>query len=97
MPRLEEWSTGIYCNTDMYTPPEHNKCLRGRVYDHPKMPDGSFVKTSPFVCVNGNIAQTTNTSYELGEPNPDFVQWCKDKGCHVPTKEEPFKCHKSQS
>ena len=78
-----------------YTAPEQMEILlQGIVYDHPKFQDGDKIVSSRIIKVNGPIITTkSGTVYHLGKPNPKFVQWCKDRGCHVPTKQEPIKLH----
>lgn len=54
--------------------------------------DGERIETAPVVGFDGKYALLLNGGrVELGEPKPDYLQFCKDAGCHVPTKEEPFK------
>lgn len=54
--------------------------LKGTVFDHPKKRDGQTVRTS--VCVhldcNKRVAATkSGTLYELGTPDPDWIEWLK--------------------
>jgi hypothetical protein len=90
---MENWSvTGDY---DEYTPPElRHHYLQGNVYGHPKHKDGNYLHSSFIVNVIGRTVETNNTTYKLGQPDPEFVEWCKAQGCHVPTEEEPIKFRK---
>ena len=90
--RLEGWSVSTEL-TDLYKPPETILTfLCGAVYGHSKWDDGHRISTSYIKDVDGNLVTTSSGSvYELGEPDPLFVQWCKDNNLHVPTKEEPIR------
>lgn len=91
MTRLENWA--IVLNTyDPYAPPETQiVVLRGEVYGHPKYADGTLLITTPIKDVVGNTVRTCNTTYILGIPQPEYVEWCKQHNTHVPTVEEPIK------
>jgi hypothetical protein len=53
--------------------------------------DGERIETAPVVGYDGEYILLMNGhKVKLGEPKPSYVQFCKDVGCHVPTKEEPF-------
>lgn len=59
--------------------------------------DGERIETAPVVGFDGEYVLLTNgNKVKLGEPKPDYVQFCKDAGCHVPTKEKPFLAITSQ-
>lgn len=91
---LENWSIS-YSNTEvnLYTAPETlQRCLSGEVYDHTTIPNGSHIKTSTIKGIESNkIITSTGSIYELGTPNPDYVEWCKNNAYHIPTKENPIK------
>jgi hypothetical protein len=62
------------------------------VYGKPGFPDGSEVVTSGIVETNGaQVTTRTGSVYTLGEPKPEYVEWCRERGCHVPTPEKPIK------
>jgi hypothetical protein len=89
---LERWA--VEAQGSPYTAPEAwILCLRGRVYGHPSKTDGKNIVTSPIEAPGEEVGTvvTKNTIYNLGEPHPDYVDWCKQNGHHVPTKEEPIK------
>lgn len=97
MVKLEDWAVGVEPKDyNPYTPIEHQHTrLSGLVYEHALHKDGKRVKTSRILKVDGNVVETeSGTLYELGECNKDYVEWCKQYGCHVPTKEEPILCKK---
>ena len=92
--KLEKWRVVSYDPTkNPYQPPESILVfLNGCVYNHSKFEDGKNIATSLIKKVDGNLITTSNGSvYELGEPHPEYVEWCELVGCHVPTKEEPIK------
>ncbi|MHC4297965.1 MAG: hypothetical protein ACYS7Y_11730 [Planctomycetota bacterium] len=90
--RIENWSV-FGANADPYQAPETQRVyLQGEVYGHPRFTDGEFVYTSHVVSVDGPVVTTKSGSvYTLGEPKPDYVEWCRETGCHVPTQDEPIK------
>ncbi len=90
--RLEDWS--IKCRSaSPYTPPElMGQKVSGAVYGSRWFKDGERITTSVILRVDGSQIQTASGSlYYLGEPSEDYVRWCLEQGCHVPTPEEPIK------
>lgn len=79
MAKLENWS--LVTDGDFYQPPE---CmvfhLQGEVVGHPGHEDGKKVTTSSIKELNieGRVASTRNTTYELGTPNPLWVEYLKE-------------------
>lgn len=58
-------------------------CMSGKVYGHPRFPDGKQVTTSTITDYDWDMrwVQTTNTKYALiGPPNQEWVDWCKENG-----------------
>lgn len=93
-PRIENWS--VRTEPNPYLPPELRSIrLNGDVTGHPLWPDQNLT-TSAVQEVNGRIVRTFSREYELGEPSPEYVQWCKDNGCHVPTAECPILLKQSE-
>lgn len=92
--RLENWS--VCGGGNPYYPPEATKkYLKGDVYGHPRCEDGKNVTTSHIVNIDGNkVTTSSGTVYELGKPDCEFIKWCVEYGCHVPTPKEPIKDHK---
>jgi hypothetical protein len=83
--RLEQWSCIPSLRGSVYAPPI--MLLRGR------NSDGEFIRTSSIDKINGNVITTLSGSvYELGDPAPEYVEFCKQQGCRIPTPEEPIKC-----
>ena len=91
--RLEEWSVSYDAETDPYRPPETKRpFLCGAVYGHSKQQDGHRISTSYIEKVDGNLITTSSGSvYELSDPDPLYVDWCKKHNIGVPTKEQPIK------
>lgn len=91
--RLENWALE-FRESDLYSPPECQAiCLTGEIYGDSRHEDGKRIITSNIVDVNGNIVITKHSQYQLGDPHPDYVKWCKDQGYRVPTKEQPIVLH----
>ena len=92
MYKLEQWSVSI---SNPYLPPEaQSSHLSGKVYGHPRFDDGYEITTSAIVKTEKRVVTTkTGSMYELGEPDPQYVEWCRKQGCHVPSEEEPIKIH----
>ena len=88
--RIENWS--VVASRDPYAAPECQvRRLSGKVFGHPRFADGVQCTTSRIKKVNGNQVTTRNGSvYTLGEPAASFVEWCREKGCHVPTPKTPI-------
>ena len=90
--RLENWSVVSNCSSP-YIPPEAQwSFLSGRVYGHHRFTDGEKVTTSRMVKIEGNLITTSKgTIYKLGEPKPEYIEWCEVNGHHIPTEKEPIK------
>jgi hypothetical protein len=87
--RLENWA--ITSVGGEYDPPEcRRRQIQGCVYDHPTRPDGEYIRTSDVRAIEGCEVTTRNSVYTLGEPDPKYVEWCRQNGCHVPTPEQPI-------
>jgi hypothetical protein len=83
---LEKWSTCIVPQSP-YLPPEvQGMVLKGYVEG-----DEKEIRTSPIISIDGSRVETMNTVYILGEPDKHFIEFCKEAGCHVPTKDEPIR------
>lgn len=89
--KIERWLTTVEGNP--YLPPEAQEMrLYGNLPNgHPQNAERKTVLTSGVQSVTGNVVETYNTLYILGEPNPEFVKFCQENGCYVPTKEVPIK------
>lgn len=79
MPRLENWK--IQTNQDGYKAPERVKIwLVGYVFDHFQHVDNTFIQTTRIIDINFVLrrAQTrTGTIYDLGVPDPEWIEWLK--------------------
>ena len=91
--RIENWR--VIGTEDPYCPPERmSLSISGEVYGNPEFPDGLGVTTSYVKSINGSQVTTHSGSvYTLGEPNAEYVEWCRENGCHVPTSETPIKVY----
>jgi len=88
--RLENWL--VTGTADPYLSPElQRKQISGEVYGHPTRPNGRRILTSAILRIDGNVITTGNSVYTLGEPDPVYVEWCRENGHHVPTPEQPIK------
>lgn len=87
---IVKWS--ITTRSEPYAAPEcMRQFIQGNVYDHPRFADGHRVTTSAIKRVEGPYVETESGSlYAMGEPDPDYVDWCREQGHHIPTREEPI-------
>ena len=71
--KLENWSI-CTPKVNPFTAPELiPQCLQGNVYGHPRFRDGEFVISSRIVGIKENLILTySGSTYELGEPDPDY-------------------------
>lgn len=79
MPRLENWSV---IGTCPYDPPEMQQTLlAGEVFGREGIEDGERIRTSRLVEAHGRTIKTaTGTTYILGSPAKDYVDWMKKNG-----------------
>jgi hypothetical protein len=64
------------------------------VFHISKFDDGKRITTSYVIAINGieiKIKTYSGSTYRLGQPDPKYVDWCRENGHHVPTPEEPIK------
>jgi hypothetical protein len=86
MPLLEKWS--LTTDPDLYLAPEmHTKRLHGTLVGDSRLSptdgkplEGREVTTSSITALDlkNRTAQTRNTFYNLGEPDPEFAMWTKE-------------------
>ena len=86
MPKLEKWSVMIFSGP--YTPPEARvQRLHGTLGGDDRLSpssgeplEGKEVTTSRLVSIDlkARTAQTKNTLYELGTPDPEYAAWVKE-------------------
>ena len=61
------------------------RCLRGWVSDHPDLGAGEITTSAVVdIDVENHRAETKNTIYILGAPDPDWFASIKDKGELIP-------------
>jgi len=82
MARLEQWSLVILGDVSGYEAPERlPRAARGRVYEREGFTDGKGVTTSRIVEMGEDYVITrSGTRYDLGEVDPDYVQFLEDNG-----------------
>lgn len=83
MPRIEDWAIiSNASNIGPYAAPEQVKfALRGKVYDHVRLPDGGEIRTSAIESYRDNIVTTkTGSVYHLGTPHKDYMDWLRENG-----------------
>ncbi|MGC2398477.1 MAG: hypothetical protein WA510_01775 [Acidobacteriaceae bacterium] len=75
--RLESWAVVAGAKRGAYEKLRPGNLLLGRAFGHQKIKTGMVIVTSPIVRVDleHNIAETKNTSYQLGEASPEYVAW----------------------
>ncbi len=96
MYKLENWAV-VYKDEYLYEAMElRTAYLTGNVYNHSKYEDGYSIITSAIISVHGNVVTTRHSTYELGEPREDYIEWCKANGHHIPTKEQPILMHETR-
>ncbi len=82
-PSLDHWSVSL-AEADPNHPGDFLYRLRGEIHGHPnpRFSDGQIVDSSPLVLldVTQRVARTKNTVYELGEPDPTFVDFIEKIG-----------------
>ena len=86
---LEEGEVDPYIAPELIRPR-----LQGRVYNHSgRFQDGDFIVTTKVIdkTEDGGIITASGSVYYLQEPDPQYVDWCKEKGLHIPTDKEPIK------
>lgn len=80
MPKLENW-----CLHRKIDRPDR-QYLAGNVYGHPSCYDGENISTSHILHIidHQTVRTASGNTYSLGEPDPKFVEWCKEQGKHIP-------------
>lgn len=79
-PKLEHWAVISEEGEDMAAV-DFKYQLQGEIHGHPnpRFTDGQAITTSTLVALDvaGRTARTKNTVYDLGEPDPTFVDYVK--------------------
>ncbi len=88
--RIENWSLSDWGPYDL---PENQRFkVSGQVFGNPKFFDGDRITTSFLVAVSGcEVSTYSGSVYRLGKPSDDYMEWCRENGCHVPTPDQPIK------
>jgi hypothetical protein len=79
--RLENWAVVESVNVGGYQALQAGNLLVGKVYNHPRIGEGTFIFTSPIVRVDtkSKIVETRNTSYRLGQASSDYKIWTEEQ------------------
>lgn len=81
---LKNWSIVMDNNNPFLAPELRTTRLHGNIYDDEKkrFNDGVPVSTSRLrkLDIKNKVAQTRNTTYQLGEPSEEFVNWLDENG-----------------
>ena len=85
MARLENWFVTKKYPSEYAAPEQGYIVLCGIVYEHPEIKDGSPITTTRLEMLypDGCIAKTKNTSYTLGQPDDDWVEYLHQNGHKV--------------
>jgi hypothetical protein len=79
--KLEDWAVVPSLNKGQYQELRPGNLLVGRAFGHHRIKSGSFIFSSPIVGVDlqNNLAETKNTSYQLGEASHEYKMWSKEQ------------------
>jgi hypothetical protein len=83
MPKLENWSVGVYTSNPYEAPELGRRCLSGDIFGDDRFEDGSHIRTSElqFLCTKTGRATTkSGTDYILGDPDGEWVSWLEQEG-----------------
>jgi hypothetical protein len=79
--RIEEWSVKTLPGQEYMAPEVAVRVLEGRVYGHPRKPDGRMIVTSDLVSAEGRVVKTHSGSvYLLGAIDPKYLAWMRENG-----------------
>jgi hypothetical protein len=78
--RLENWAVVESANLASYHALRAGSLLVGKVFNHPRIGEGTFIFTSPIVQLDKqtNVAETRNTSYRLGKASREYEIWSEE-------------------
>jgi hypothetical protein len=78
--RLENWAVVESANIASYHALRPGSLLVGKVFNHSRIGEGTFIFSSPIVRCDEqtNVAETRNTSYRLGQANRDYKVWAEE-------------------
>lgn len=87
MPRIENWAVGVDNRNPFVAPELRDKYLHGKIYDDEKerFSDGVVISTSSLVEIDlkKKVAKTRNTTYTLGEPSEEYLEWLDSSGMNM--------------
>ena len=87
---IQNWSVCIHPGLSVFMDPAGFKSVQGQCNSRPEL--GPNITTSPVIKIVGRrITTETGSRYVLGKPNPEFVEWCRVNGHHVPSRKHPMK------
>lgn len=73
--RLENWY--VKKGNNPYLAPEVDFVLCGKVFGHPRIQDGTNIRTSrPIKTIDNKVYTTNGNIYELGVISPEYEKWC---------------------
>jgi hypothetical protein len=87
---IENWS--VVTTSEPHVAPElRNASLNGKVYGHPRFPNGHGVVTSQIEEANSRVVRTRSGSlYKLGTPSKTYLDWLQHNGIAY-NEEEPIR------
>jgi hypothetical protein len=79
--RLESWAVVAGTKRGAYEELRPGNLLLGTAFGHQRIKTGMVIFTSPIVHVDleQKIAETRNTSYQLGEPSAEYIAWSRNR------------------
>ena len=84
---LDDWRLVPNGELNPYQAPELRRAtLHGKVTGHPFHDDGTYVTTSSPQVSAGNVVETYNTIYKLGQMSKGYQEWCFHNGVDVDPK-----------
>lgn len=95
MPRLENWYLSQRPTSPYQAPEVAPYCVVGRIYNDPRFNDGEIITTGTIKNAFGKGFNTSRTNYELGQPDPQWLEWLESEG-RVYIPENPLGVFSSQ-
>jgi hypothetical protein len=79
--KLENWAVVASADIAIYQKLREGNLLVGKVSNHPRIGEGTFVFTSPIMSFDTktNVAETRNTSYRLGKVSDEYKMWTEQE------------------
>jgi|LUMJ01.1.fsa_nt_gb hypothetical protein len=90
---LEDWSVVVERYTPYMAPESIVNVVRGKVFGHPEVKDGSYVITSKIKEAQGRRIVTENNEYILGSVSLGYEEWCQENNIVLDYK-NPIKIRK---